>query len=97
MLRWKRRGLRPQCAQELWDKFAASPQTEAAAADMIAYLQTKDAPKRLKTQLGSTGWNAFSVNVDFATAVHRDTKNVPGSYSALLVLETEEPYHGGAS
>jgi hypothetical protein len=82
--------------EELWTRFAAMPQTEAAAARMLAYLQAKDSPTRLKTQLGSTGWNAFSVNVDYATAVHCDTKNVPGSYSALLVLETGEAFQGGA-
>ena len=36
------------------------------------------------------------MNIDYVTAVHLDAKNVAGSYSALLVLETgDQPHAGG--
>ena len=46
-------------------------------------------------RLGNTGWNAFSVNVDYRTGCHVDGKNVPGSFSALLILETGPAFAGG--
>lgn len=46
------------------------------------------------TRLGRTGWNAFSLNMDYRTGVHVDGKNVPNSLSALLILETDVPFCG---
>jgi hypothetical protein len=47
------------------------------------------------SRLGHSGWNAYSVNLDYRTGSHVDGKNVPGSLSALLVLETGAPFAGG--
>lgn len=46
-------------------------------------------------RLGATGWNAFSINLDYRTGSHTDGKNAAGSLSALLILETGTPFEGG--
>jgi hypothetical protein len=46
-------------------------------------------------RIGRTGWNAYTVNLDFRTGTHTDGKNVPGSLSALIILETGRPFAGG--
>lgn len=51
------------------------------------------------TRLGQTGFNAYSINMDYRTACHVDGKNVKRSLSALIILETGEDqnsrFHGG--
>lgn len=46
------------------------------------------------SRLGSTGFNSYTINSNFRTACHLDGKNVEGSLSALVILETGE--HGFA-
>jgi len=75
-------------AEQLWASFAA--RSPAAAARQLDYL----AGPRRASQLGATGWNAYSFNLDYPTAAHYDCKNVGGSYSALAVLETGAPFAG---
>jgi hypothetical protein len=43
----------------------------------------------------STGWNAYSINVSYRTACHKDIKNVDGSYSALCIFTAGERFNGG--
>ena len=45
--------------------------------------------------LTGTGWNAYTLNVNFRTACHHDSKNVKGSYSALVVFTYGEEFKGG--
>ena len=47
------------------------------------------------SRLGSTGFNSYSINLDFRTGCHVDTKNVRGSVSALIILETGDPGFAG--
>jgi hypothetical protein len=47
------------------------------------------------TKIGRTGFNSYSINLDYRTGCHVDKKNVAGSLSALVILETGEPYQGG--
>jgi hypothetical protein len=47
------------------------------------------------TRLGNTGFNAYSINMDYRTGCHVDSKNVDGSLSALVILETEQGFAGG--
>jgi hypothetical protein len=82
-----------QLAARVWDVFCAHPETQAVAARQLEYLLGGDGG-RASAQLGSTGWNAYSFNLDYATAAHYDSKNVTGSYSALLILETGAPFQG---
>jgi hypothetical protein len=83
------------CAEALWAQFVAhSPVTADVARRQVAYLHS-GAGGRASTRLGSTGWNAYSFNLDYATAAHYDSKNVTRSFSALLILETgDQPYCG---
>jgi hypothetical protein len=78
-----------ELAAELWAVFAAAQ--PAAARRQLGYLSGG----RRSAQLGSSGWNAYSFNLDYATAAHYDSKNVAQSWSALAVLETGEPFAGG--
>jgi hypothetical protein len=73
-------------AELLWAQFAARPATAPAAARMLRHLHSS--PACAASALGRTGWNAYSVNVDYRTGPHVDGKNAPGSYSALAVFET---------
>lgn len=79
-------------AEILWDQFARHPPTAAAAARMLSHLRGD--PVRAASALGRTGWNAYSFNVDYRTGRHLDSKNIPGSYSALLVFEAGAPFAG---
>ena len=83
------------CAEALWAQFVAhSPVTADVARRQVAYLHS-GAGGRASTRLGSTGWNAYSFNLDYATAAHYDSKNVTRSFSALLILETgDQPFCG---
>lgn len=83
------------CAEALWAQFAAhSPVTADVARRQVAYLHS-GAGGRASTRLGGTGWNAYSFNLDYATAAHYDSKNVTRSFSALLILETgDQPFCG---
>lgn len=47
------------------------------------------------TRIGRTGFNSYSINLDYRTGCHTDRKNVPGTLSALVILETGEPFQGG--
>eukprot|EP00884_Botryococcus_braunii_P022573 jgi/Botrbrau1/89/Bobra.0022s0079.1 len=76
-----------QAAQHLWHMFEQHPSTRAAAETMLA-------AKHGGACLGSTPWNAYSFNIDYRTGKHLDRKNVPGSYSALLILETGTAFMG---
>ena len=80
-------------AARAWDLLASHPQAAAAAARQRAYL-LGGCGGRAKCALGSTGWNAYSFNLDYATAAHYDSKNVGGSYSALVIFETGQPFAG---
>jgi hypothetical protein len=85
------------CAEALWQQFAThSPATREVASKHVAYLLSGGpSGARASTRLGRTGWNAYSFNLDYATAAHYDSKNVAGSFSALLILETgEQPFCG---
>lgn len=79
-------------AEAVFALLAARPATAATAARMLAHLASD--PVRAASRLGSSGFNAYSFNVDYQTGKHLDAKNVPGSYSALLVLETGAPFCG---
>lgn len=81
-----------QWMNRIWDVFSANPATKEAAAWMKASLLANQ--ETSVTQLGRTGWNAYSFNLDFSTAPHFDGKNVPGSFSALVVLETGKAFAG---
>lgn len=47
------------------------------------------------SRLGDTGFNAYSINLDYRTGTHTDGKNWPGTMSALVILETGPPFCGG--
>lgn len=68
-------------AERLWGILCAHPAGREAAERHLAYLRANQFESRA---LGATGWNAFSFNLDFPTAAHLDSKNVAGSYSALV-------------
>ncbi len=80
-------------AAHAWALLEAHPQAGAAAARQRAYL-TGGTGARATAALGATGWNAYSFNLDYATAAHYDSKNVSGSYSALVIFETGAPFCG---
>ncbi|CAL8471179.1 g10721 [Coccomyxa elongata] len=81
-------------AEALWDMFAAHPATADAAARMAQ--RSSACPVHAAAALGRTAWNAYSFNLDYRTGKHLDGKNMPGSYSALVVLETGVvPFAGG--
>jgi hypothetical protein len=80
-------------AARAWDLLASHPQAAAAAARQRAYL-LGGCGGRARCALGATGWNAYSFNLDYATAAHYDSKNVGGSYSALCIFETGDPFSG---
>ncbi|BDA46570.1 hypothetical protein COCOBI_09-0220 [Coccomyxa sp. Obi] len=81
-------------AEALWDVFAAHPTTADAAARMAQ--RSASCPVQAAAALGRTAWNAYSFNLDYRTGKHLDGKNTPGSYSALVVLETGAvPFAGG--
>ena len=70
-----------RAAEYLWSKLVHK--NPAVASEMLEY--TKFDPYY---RLGNTGWTSFSVNINYQTACHIDTKNVPNSYSALIVMES---------
>lgn len=47
------------------------------------------------SRLGKTGFNAYSINLDYRTGTHTDGKNWPGTMSALVILETGPAFCGG--
>ena len=69
-------------AEAVWDEFVASHPEEAAA--QHAKVRRKDA----HLVLGRTGWNSYSINLDWRTAAHCDNMNAKKSWSALCVTET---------
>ena len=78
-------------AQILWQTFQEVLPTPAAFQEEY---------KRKHHSIGNTdvlegtGWNAYSINVNYRTAAHFDRKNVEGSYSALVVFNCGEPFLG---
>ena len=70
-----------QAANQLWSGFARQPSTAAAAQTMLFTLGSSTLYQR--SQLGSTGWNAYSLNIDYRTARHIDRKNVKGTPASL--------------
>lgn len=80
-------------ARHCWAALKASPAMAEAAARMEAYVEASEAGRR--TRIEGTGFNAYSMNIDYRTGRHVDGKNLPGSYSALAVFETGEPFCGG--
>jgi hypothetical protein len=80
-------------AEAVWDGMAAAPECLPAATAMLARMRRD--PIQRCARLGRTAFNAYSINLDYRTACHTDGKNVPGSLSALLVLETGDPFAGG--
>jgi len=82
-----------QAAEILWQLMQDDPALSSAAEQMLNYYS--GCSEGASCRLGRTGWNAYSFNVDFVTAIHLDSKNVPGSFSALLVFEVGAPYKGG--
>jgi hypothetical protein len=80
-------------AERAWGVLCAHPQAGAAATRQLEYLRG-GCGGRARAALGRTGWNAYSFNLDYATAAHYDSKNVSGSYSCLLIYETGAPFCG---
>ena len=80
-------------AARAWDLLVAHPTAGAAAARQREYLLGGNGG-RASAALGGTGRNAYSFNLDYATAAHYDSKNVSGSYSALVIFETGAPFCG---
>jgi hypothetical protein len=84
-------------AAQAWALLEAHPGAAPAAARQREYLlggTGAAAGGRAHAALGQTGWNAYSFNLDYATAAHYDSKNVKGSYSALVIFETGAPFCG---
>jgi hypothetical protein len=54
-----------RAAELLWDRFAAHPATAAAAERMVQRLRASAEQSALA--LGRTGWNAYSLNLDYRT------------------------------
>ncbi|KAK9845126.1 hypothetical protein WJX74_010866 [Apatococcus lobatus] len=75
---------------EVWRRFAADQATRAAAERMAQ----ATAHTHFGGCLGISAWNAYSVNIDYRTACHVDGKNMPGSYSALVILEVGPSFCG---
>ena len=51
-----------QAAEALWQQMAAHQATAQASQRMLDHIHSTGSPR-----LGSTGWNAYSINVDFRT------------------------------
>ena len=79
-------------ARVLWDQFEGH--LPEVASEMLAYKREHGAGENVELFAG-TGWNAYSVNVNYRTAAHRDGKNVSGSYSALVIQEVGPAFCGG--
>eukprot|EP00884_Botryococcus_braunii_P016168 jgi/Botrbrau1/3234/Bobra.174_1s0007.1 len=71
----------------LWDQFRYHPETREAAERMLREVVPTH-------KLGRSAWNAYNVNIDYATGPHFDLKNTPGSYSALFICETGPSFNG---
>lgn len=82
-----------KAAEVLWQLMEKDPNLSSSAEQMLKYYS--GCSDEASCRLGQTGWNAYSFNVDFITAAHIDSKNVPGSLSALIVFEVGHPYKGG--
>ena len=54
-----------RAAEMMWDAFAAHPSTASAASRMLQMMRSS--PAQSAMALGRTGWNAYSVNLDFRT------------------------------
>lgn len=54
-----------RAAELIWDLFAAHVATTAAAERMLRGL--RESPTFLALALGRTGWNAYSLNLDYRT------------------------------
>ncbi|KAK9814732.1 hypothetical protein WJX72_010670 [[Myrmecia] bisecta] len=81
-----------EAANLIWGLLEGHAATAGAAARMMRYIQSS--PLRTASQLGTSGWNAYSFNVDYRTGRHIDGKNTPGSYSALVICETGPAFCG---
>ncbi len=74
--------------------FASQAETQLAARRMIEHCEQD--PVKNESRIGCSGWNAYNLNINYRTGAHIDGKNVPGSYSCVLVMELgETPHHGG--
>ena len=47
-----------------------------------------------QARLGESAWNAYNVNINYRTGQHLDHKNLPGSYSCLVILEAGPTFAG---
>ena len=56
-----------QAAQLVWQLFAAGSSTAAAAERMLQ--NVKSSPLGSGSCLGSTAWNAYSLNIDYRTGM----------------------------
>ena len=83
-----------EAAESAWGVFASQAETRLAARRMIEHCEQD--PVKNESRIGRSGWNAYNLNINYRTGAHIDGKNVPGSYSCVLVMELgETPYHGG--
>lgn len=83
-----------EAAECAWDVFASERETRVAAQRMVEHCEQD--PVKNASRIGRTGWNAYNLNINYRTGAHIDGKNVPGSYSCVLVMELgDTPYHGG--